>query len=248
MAGVEVADGNSMLCVLLADEQSLFREAVRVALSNEADIKVVGEARDGLQAIAEAERLQPDVALIDANLPNCDGIRAARQITERVPACGVIVVSGQEDQRVLIDALEAGASGYLTKESPLVDLIEATRSVHRGEMLVPPRMLGALLRRLIQRRREHDGALTRMSSLTRREREVLALLAHGADNERIAQRLVISPETARTHVQNVLGKLGVHSRLEAAAFVRQNRLFEELPGVHGQHTVHAQHTVLGVAG
>lgn len=237
-----MANGDSTLRVLLADEQSLFREAVRVVLSREADIEVVGEARDGLQAVAEVERLKPDVALLDSNLPNCDGVHATFQITERAPGCRVILVTGQEEQRVLIDALEAGASGYLTKESPLVDLIEAVRAVHRGEVLVPPRMLGALLRQLIQRRREHDVAANRMANLTRREREVLALLAQGADNERIAQRLVISPETARTHVQNVLGKLEVHSRLEAAAFVRQNGLLEELPKVHGQHTV------LGAAG
>lgn len=228
--------------MLLADEQSLFREAVKVVLSSEADIEVVAEARDGLQAIAEAERARPDVVLLDANLPNCDGIRAARQITERVPLCRVIVVSDQEDERVLIDALEAGANGYLTKESPLVHLIEATRTVHRGEVLVPPKMLGALLRQLIGRRREHDIALNRLANLTRREHEVLALLAQGADNEGISQRLVISPETARTHVQNILGKLGVHSRLEAAAFVRQNRLLEELPTIRGQHPV------LGAAG
>jgi len=228
--------------VLLADEQSLFREAVKAVLSGEPDIEVVAEARDGLQAIAEAERAKPDVALLDAYLPNCDGIRAARLITERVRTCRVIVVTDQEDERVLIDALDAGADGYLTKESPLVDLIEATRAVHRGEVLIPPRMLGSLLRQLIGRRREHDIALHRVANLTRREREVLAQLAQGADNEAIAQRLVISPETARTHVQNVLGKLGVHSRLEAVAFVRQNRLLEELPTVHGQHPA------LGAAG
>ncbi|MGH2589443.1 MAG: response regulator [Actinomycetota bacterium] len=228
--------------MLLADEQSLFREAVRVVLSRQADIEVVGEARDGLQAIAEVERLRPDVALVDANLPNCDAIHATLQITERVPACRVIVVTGQEDQRALIDALEAGASGYLSKESPLVDLIEAVWAVHRGEVLVPSRMLAPLLRQLIQRRGEHNDALHRMANLTRREREVLSLLAQGADNEGIALRLVISPETARTHVQNVLGKLDVHSRLEAAAFVRQNGLLEELPTVQGQHPL------LGAAG
>jgi DNA-binding NarL/FixJ family response regulator len=237
-----LADTNSILRVLLADEQSLFREAVRVVLSNQADIEVVGEARDGIHAIAEAERLKPDVALLDANLPNCDGIAATRRIAERVPTCRVIVVTGQEDERILVDALEAGANGYITKESPLDDLIEAARTVHRGDVLVPSRMLGALLRRLLQRRRDYQSALSRMTSLTRREREVLALLAQGADNDSIAQRLVISPETARTHVQNVLGKLGVHSRLEAAAFVRQNGLDGELPSMS------AQHTMLGAAG
>lgn len=217
-----------VLRVLLADEQSLFREAVRVVLSSEGDLEVVAEARDGVQAVAEAERTQPDVALLDANLPNCDGIRATNLILTRVPTCRVIVFSGQEDERILLEAMEAGASGYLSKEAPLAELIEATRAVHRGEALVPPRMLGALLQRVIHRRRERDEAIKRMGNLTRREREVLALLAQGADNDLIAQRLVISPETARTHVQNVLGKLRVHSRLEAAAFVTQNGILDDL--------------------
>ena len=162
-------------------------------LSSEDDLIVVGEAADGLQAIAEVERVRPDVALLDAGLPNCDGIRATQQISLRVPECRVIVFSAQEDEQVLVQALEAGASGYLSKGSPLVDLIDATRAVHRGDALVPPRMLGALLQRLIHRRRERDEALKQMAKLTRREREVLALLAQGADNDGIAQRLGDQP-------------------------------------------------------
>lgn len=216
------------LKILLADEQSLFREAVKVVLSAEGDLDVVAEAHDGVQAVAEAERTQPDVALLDSDLPNCDGIRATQLIVLRVPACKVIVFSGQEDERVLLEAMEAGASGYLSKEAPLAELINATRAVHRGEALVPPRMLGALLQRVIHRRRERDHALKCLARLTKREREVLGILATGADNDAIAQKLVISPETARTHVQNVLGKLGVHSRLEAVAFVTQNGILEDL--------------------
>jgi DNA-binding NarL/FixJ family response regulator len=223
-----MAEDLNVIRVLLADEQSLFREAVKVVLSNEADIVIVGEANNGLEAIDRVEEERADVALLDADLPNCDGIRATQQICLRSPACRVIVFSGQEDEQVLVEALEAGASGYLSKQSPLVDLIAATRAVHRGEALVPPRMLGALLQRLIIRRRERDEALRRLAQLTRREREVLALLSQGADNDAIARELVISPETARTHIQNLLGKLGVHSRLEAAAFVTQNALLNDL--------------------
>ena len=223
-----MADGEGPVRVLLADEQVLFREAVKVVLSNESDLEVVGEAQDGIQAIDVAERLQPDVALLDADLPNRDGISTTQQIAEQVPMCRVIVLSAREDERVLVNAMEAGASGYLSKEAPLADLIAATRAVHRGEALVPPRMLGALLKRLIKRRRERDDALKRLADLTRREREVLVLLAQGADKDGIAQQLVISPETARTHLQNVLGKLGVHSRLEAAAFVTQNGILNDL--------------------
>jgi DNA-binding NarL/FixJ family response regulator len=226
-----MADEQPKLRILVADEQSLFREAVRVVLESQPDMEVVAEARDGLQAVAAVEQERPDVALLDSDLPNCDGLRATALIKERVPECRVLVLTGEEDQATLVEALEAGASGYLTKECPLAELIEATRAVHRGETLVPPGMLGALLGQLIRRRREQDEALQRVSRLTKREREVLAFLAEGRDNDGIAQALVISPETARTHVQNLLAKLGVHSRLEAAAFVIQNGILEDLAGV-----------------
>jgi two-component system NarL family response regulator len=217
--------------VLLADGQSLFREAMRVVLETQSDLAVVGEASDGMQAVAEAERTEPDLALVDAQLPNGDGIRATSMIAERVPGCRILVLSDQADERTLISSLEAGATGFVTKGSEIGQLIDTARRVHAGETTIPPHMLGALLARLIRNKREHDSAIRRLGQLTRREREVLALLAQGADNAGIAQPLVISPETARTHVQNVLTKLGVHSRLEAAAFVVQNGLMDELAGV-----------------
>jgi DNA-binding NarL/FixJ family response regulator len=217
--------------VLLADGQSLFRDAMKVVLETRPDFEVVAEAADGMHAVAEAERTDPDLALVDADLPNGDGVRTTRLIAERLPECRILFLSDHEDDLALISSLEAGATGFVTKGSPIGDLIEMARRVHRGETTIPPQMLGTLLSSLIRNKREHDEALRRLARLTRREREVLALLAKGADNEGIAQPLVISPETARTHVQNVLGKLGVHSRLEAAAFVIQNGLVDELAGV-----------------
>lgn len=214
-------DGDASIGIVIADEQSLFREAVRLVLEAEPDFRIVGEARDGFGAVAEVERTQPDVVLLDANLPNGDGIRVTRLIAERSPKSRVLFLSSEEDVSVLAEALEAGASGYLTKTALLSELIDATRAIHRGDAMVPPRMLGPLLERLIRRRREHDEAARRLMRLTKREREVLALLSDGVENDGIAQALVISPETARTHIQNVLGKLGVHSRLEAAAFARR---------------------------
>lgn len=219
--GSERVDGTTSIGVVIADGQSLFREAVRVVLEAEPDLRIVGEARDGLGAVAEVERTRPDVVLLDAHLPNCDGIRATQLISERSPETRVLVLSSEEDLSVLAEALEAGASGYLTKTSPLSELIDATRAIHRGDAMVPARMLGPLLARLIRRGREQDEATRRLMRLTKREREILSLLSEGLENEGIAQALVISPETARTHIQNVLGKLGVHSRLEAAAFARR---------------------------
>jgi DNA-binding NarL/FixJ family response regulator len=228
--GLEELDGklDGKIRVLVADQQPLFRDAVRVALTSQSDFAVVAEARDGVQAVAEAERTRPDVALLDAGLPNCDGIRATRLIRERAPGCRILVLSADDDEQVLVDALDAGANGYLTKTSSLPELIEAVRVVHRGEMPLPPRILEHLLTGLIRRHKEQDELLRRLARLTRREREVLTLLSEGADNGAIAQALVISPQTARTHIQHVLHKLGVHSRLEAAALARQRVILDQL--------------------
>jgi DNA-binding NarL/FixJ family response regulator len=162
-------------------------------------------------------------------------------ITERVPECRIIVLAAVEDQRVLTDGLGCGARGYLTKDSSVEDLVDAVRAVARGETLIPPPMLGPLLTELIDRRQQHEQALMKLTALSPREREVLALLAQGAKTSAIADSLVISPETARTHVQNILGKLGAHSRLEAAAFVIENGLLEHLPTVEARNAFGEQH-------
>ena len=218
----------SPIRILLADMHALFREALRTGLESESDFQVVGEARNGPEAVAEAERTIPDVAILDMDLPVTDGVRATLLIVERSPHCRVLILGPNDDYRRLVEALDAGASGYLTKEAPLAELVEATRAVYRGDTLVPPRMLGPLLVNLLRRRKEQDRVHNRIARLTPREREVLALLADGADNGDIARLLVISPQTARTHIQNILSKLSVHSRLEAAALVRQNGI---LPGL-----------------
>ena len=223
-------ENDKVVTILLADGHSLFREAVKTILESEEDFVVIAEAGDGQQAVAEAERVRPKVALLAMNLPNCNGARATALIKEKNPDCRVLVLTDEEDQTALVESVEAGANGYLTKDCPLAELIDATRAIHRGETLIPGRMLGTLLARLIRKGREQDEAFKRTSRLTKRERSVLALLADGADNDGIAQALVISPQTARTHIQNVLTKLGVHSRLEAAAFVRQNGILDDLVG------------------
>lgn len=221
-----MAQDGEAIRILLADRQSLFREAIRTGLEAEADLRVVGEARDGPEAVSEAVRTSPDVAIVDLTLPG--GPRTCAHVRESVPRCRVLVLGTDEDYRSLIDVLDEGATGYLTKEAPLSELVDATRALHRGETVVPSRMLGPLISALLGRRKERDAAHHRISQLTRREREVLALLSEGADNEGIARALVISPQTARTHIQNILTKLSVHSRLEAAAFVAQNGVLPDL--------------------
>ena len=217
-----------MINVLIADEHSLFRQAVRSALETEHDLTVVAEAADGFEAVEAAGMFAPDIALIDTDLPKCNGIDATRTVRERVPGCKVLVLSNHQDGAALFNAMQAGASGYLTKAIPLAKLIEAARAVLRGETIVPPAMLGDLLSQLVQTKEQQNDVIRRLSRLTRREREVLALLVEGADNDVVAQRLVISPETARTHIQNILGKLDVHSRLEALALVLRNNIVKDM--------------------
>jgi DNA-binding NarL/FixJ family response regulator len=217
------------LRVLIATEHGLVRDALRAALEQEQDLTVVGEATNGAAAIAAVAEQAPDVAVLSADLPNLDGIRTSCLIKERVPECAIIVLTdAHDDQRLVTDGLYCGARGYLTKECSISELVNAIRAVAHGETLIPPAVLGPLLTDLIDRRREHDGALMRLSQLSAREREVLGLVAQGAKTSQIADFLFISPETARTHVQNILGKLGLHSRLEAATFVIENSLLDHL--------------------
>jgi DNA-binding NarL/FixJ family response regulator len=217
-----------MINVIIADEHSLFRQAVRSALETEEDLTVVAEASDGIETVAEADHHKPDVVLIDADLPNSSGVHTTRLVHDRSPACKVLVLSNQPDPTALFDAMQAGASGFMTKATPLRELIRSTRAMLRGETIVPPSMLGHLLSQLVETRSEQKSVMRRLSRLTRREREVLALLVEGADNDVVADRLVISPETARTHIQNILGKLEVHSRLEALSLVLRNNIAPDM--------------------
>ena len=190
---------------------------------------MVSEAEDDVQAaIVAAERLPPEVAIIDAAPSNGEGARVARQIRDRFPACGILLIVTNPDLPTMVDALEAGVRAFITKETSLSALVEATRKLANGEPVIPPQMLEPLLAHLMQRHSNQEEARRRVARLTRREREVLALIVDGADNDSIARNLVISRETARTHVQNVLRKLDVHSRLEAAAFVMHNGVSADL--------------------
>jgi DNA-binding NarL/FixJ family response regulator len=208
--------------ILLAHEEPLFRELLREVLELEPDLEVCGEAGDGLEAVAQAKVLTPDLALVSAHLPRGEGTRTMSAIKELLPECRVVLVNDREDQELLLAALEAGASGYLTKRSTSHDLIQAARSSAAGDIAVPGDMQTNLIVQLVDRLKERDEAIGYLSTLTAREKDVLALLFEGSGTDAIAQHLVISPETARTHIQNVLEKLGVHSRLEAVALVRKD--------------------------
>ena len=206
--------------VLLFDGGSLFRHSVQGVLEAEGDMQVVGETGNPALAVEVASRTDPDVALVDADLIGSDLPTFITRIRARTPGCKILVIISTEEVGPIVAALEAGANGYITKSASIWELLDATRRVCRGDAVIPPRMLGRLLAALVDERSERDAALQRLSALTRREREVLSLLGDGLDKDAIGEKLVISPHTARTHVHNILAKLGLHSQLQAAAFAR----------------------------
>jgi DNA-binding NarL/FixJ family response regulator len=224
-----IVQARSTIRVLLADQHSLFRQALRELLDREDDFQVVAEAGGEADAVTESRSTRPDLAIVATRLSDGDGLSATKRIKSGVPGCRTVVVADKRDDETLLKAIEAGANGYLTKMFALSELMTTARAVHRGETVVPSTMLGGLLERLMLRRRQEGEAMKRMANLTRRERQVLALMAEGGNKETIARTLVISPETARTHIHNVLSKLEVHSRLEAASLAMRAGVLEDLP-------------------
>ena len=196
--------------VVIADDHLLVREGLRSILSVADDILLVGEARDGTEAIELAGTLSPDVMLMDLRMPNVDGIEAIRQIKARYPAIEVIILTTYDDDAHILQGLRAGARGYLLKDAGRNALFNAVRAAARGESLLPPEVLAALLAHSeTQERAEGEG-------LSQREQEVLGILVTGASNREIAMQLKITERTVKAHVTSILNKLGVNSRTEAA--------------------------------
>ena|SRR5687768_16470859 len=214
--------------VLVAIENRLYGDMLREGIDREPDLVVVGGADDAEMAVTNAAESGASVILLSSGLPGFAGGTASCMLRDNAPESRVIVLADVRDQKVLAEGLGCGASGYLTKDCTLAEVIEAVRGVARGDVLVPPAMLGPLLSDLLVRKKSHDEALLRLSRLSTRERQVHALVARSKKTAEIADALVISPEIARTHVQNILTKLGVHSRLEAASFVIEHGLVTHL--------------------
>jgi DNA-binding NarL/FixJ family response regulator len=214
--------------VLLAAERSMLRDALRILIDGQEDLSLAGEVCVHHLSLADFRQCKPDVVLVDGRSLSCRGIDTVAWLADAQPECPIVLIAEAEDGELLAEALESGASGFLCEGGELDDVVAGVRAVYRGETVVPPAMLGRLLSHLIRRRRQWREALRRTSCLTQREREVLALIAEGADTATIATTLVIAHHTARTHVQRVLTKLGMHSRLEAATFVQTNALITDL--------------------
>jgi two-component system, NarL family, response regulator LiaR len=210
------------ITVLIVDDHAVVREGLRAFLELQDGIQVVGEAADGHEAVERAVALEPDVILMDLVMPGLDGVGAMRALRERVPAGRVIVLTSFLDDERLMPALEAGAAGYLLKDVEPSELARAVRGAHAGEALLDPTVAARLLRMLSAPSPPSAG--DRHEQLTRREREVLALIASGHSNKRIARELEIAEKTVKTHVGHVLAKLGVTDRTQAALLAVQRGL------------------------
>jgi NarL family two-component system response regulator LiaR len=203
--------------VLLVDDHGVVRKGLSIYLQNRTDMGVVGEARDGREALALCERLQPDVVLMDLVMPELGGVAATRAIHQRWPHVHIIALTSFQDKELVQDALQAGAIGYLLKNVSGDDLAEAIRSAHAGKPTLAPEAVEALVAPEAQ-------AAELGKDLTRRELDVLALLVKGLNNPEIADRLCLSRATVKVHVSNILAKFGVSNRAEAIAAAHQHGL------------------------
>jgi DNA-binding NarL/FixJ family response regulator len=209
--------------VLLADDQHLVRAGIRLILDAEADINVVGEVADGVEAVTVARRLRPDVTLMDIRMPKVDGIAATRQLTTGPVTTRVVVLTTFDVDSYVYDALRAGASGFLLKTAPPEDLVRAIRVVAAGEALLDP----AVTRRVIEEfshTRATQAPPPEYATLTDREREVFILLARGLSNAELAARLYVSEATIKTHVARLLTKLGLRDRVQAVVYAHERGL------------------------
>lgn len=204
------------ITVLLVDDEGLVRSGFRALLEAEDDIEVVGEAADGSEAVDRARALRPHVVLMDVRMPNLDGIEATRLIgsTVGLEETRVLVLTTYDTDAYVFEGLEAGASGFLLKDAGPAELLHAVRTVAAGEALLSPRVTRRIIAQVVGRRTAHRDAEERLSVLTDREREVVALVGQGLSNQEIGAALFLSPATARTHVSRAMSKLGARDRAQ----------------------------------
>jgi DNA-binding NarL/FixJ family response regulator len=215
-----------MIAVLIADDQELVRLGLRALFGAEDDFVVAGEAADGLSAVAETIRTQPDVVLMDIKMPGIDGIEATRRITahQGLPNTRVLVLTTFEHDEYVFNALRVGASGFLLKDTPPAQLLSAVRTVVDGAALLSPTVTRTLISQFIA---QSPRPLTRhpqLDHLTQREIEVVCLVAEGLNNHEISDRIGVSPATARTHVSRAMVKLGARDRAQLVVFAYQSGL------------------------
>jgi DNA-binding NarL/FixJ family response regulator len=205
------------LSVLLVDDHDLFRTGLKNLLE-EQGVHVVGEASNGQTALRLAAELAPDVVIMDLNMPGLSGVETTRHLTGIAPLVRVVVLTISIDDEDVMDAVMAGACGYLLKDSSIEDLIAGIRAAAAGESLISPQIAAKVLQRLRSQGKSEDAAETIRAELSDREVEVLKLIANGKDNAQIASELFISPKTVKNHISNILMKLQIDNRIQAAVY------------------------------
>lgn len=212
------------MCILIADDHGLLRAGLRALLEQEADLQIVGEAGDGPETLRKIEALRPDLVLLDLNMPGIGGIQVLRNIKDRWPQVQVLVITMLEDEGLVAEALESGASGYIIKRAIESELLSALEAIRRGDLYVHPSLTRALLQNLQQTAPPLQEAGP--ESLSARELEILQLVAKGFTNRQIAEQLNLSKRTVETHRANVMTKLGLESRVDLVRFAMENNLIQ----------------------
>lgn len=204
-----------MIHVLIADDHAILREGVRILLESNADIKVVGQASNGLEAVRLAVDTNPDVILMDINMPGVDGIEACERLRRQVPSAKILVLSQMDTEDYLVRVLQAGALGYVLKQSASDELVTAVRTVMQGQVYMTPSMTSRFVQMHFRKEEERKD---RGRQLTPREQEVLKEIVNGATNQEIADRLMVSIKTVQTHRGNIMEKLNLHDRVELVKY------------------------------
>ena len=199
--------------IVIADDHPIVRQGLAAVLEQEEDFKVVSQAANGLEAVAQARELRPDIILMDLQMPEMDGVEAIQKIKEEAPDIGIIILTTYDTDDYIFRGIEAGARGYLLKDSPPGEVLNAIRAVYKGESLIQPRVASRLLDRFSQLSRAPDTG----DVLSPREVEVLQLMAKSTVNKEIATELLIGESTVKTHIVHIFNKLGVKGRTEAVA-------------------------------
>lgn len=218
-----------MIRVVVADDQSVIRAALAALLDEAPDISVVGGAVDGLDAVHQAERLCPDVVLMDIRMPGIDGLEATRRIRSRTPEVAVVMLTTYDLDEHVFDAVRAGAAGFFLKDGDAEDLLRGIRAAASGDALMSPPALARLMKEFATSSRRDTAAELVVATLTEREREVLRLAALGLNNEEIARVLVLSVATVKSHVSRTLAKLGVRDRTQAVVIAYRSGLATPQP-------------------
>ena len=223
---MERTDNTTQISLLLVDDHAVVRSGLRMLLDNQADLVIAGEASTGGEALELAQKLKPDIILMDITLPDVSGIEATRLILQAGCQSKVIALTIHEDEQFFFEMLQAGASGYVPKRAAPEDLIDAIHTVYNGEVYIYPLMTKLLVDDFLSRAKVESDTKAAMDGLTLREREILVALADGENNDEIAARLSISQHTVARHRENLMRKLGLHNRSELVKYAIRKGLIK----------------------